>query len=197
MRTTGLKIDSTMPRFIAHEIRATPRIKRGPCHHGFSLAEMVMVITIISIAAAIAVPRFSRSVARRQADAAAQRVSQDMSLARHHARISSSDIKVEFRTAPGYLINGLPDPNSPSRDYTVDMQSAPYHVSQWEVDFDGFKDVTFNMYERPDRGGDIVLRVGDEIRTIAINGDTGRSQIVDDDAPVTNNAIELSQGVSR
>ncbi len=192
MRIFGFSIGSTQLRHSVAELRADRIVRRLPACRAFSLVEMVMVLTIISIAAAITVPRFSRAVARRQADSAAQRLTQDLALARHHARVSSSDIKVEFKTSPGYQVVGLPDPNNPNANYTVNMQAAPYHVSQWEVDFEGFGDVTFNMYERPDRSGEIVLHVGSEVRTIAINGENGRTLIFDGDGPVSSNAFELS-----
>jgi len=139
----------------------------------FSLVEMVMVLTIISLAAAIAVPRFTHAVNRRTADSAARRIVQDLALARQHARVTSSDISVNFRNTPGYEIKNLPDPNNPNESYTVDLKGAPYNVSQWEVDFAGAREVSFDMYARPSRRGTIVLRIGGESRTITLNRESG------------------------
>lgn len=146
---------------------------------GFSLVEMVMVMTIISLAAAIAVPRFAGSINRRNADSAARRVIQDLMLARQHARVTSSDIKITFLHAPGYQMDNVPDPNNPNNSYSVNLKGAPYNVSQWEVDFAGTKELSFDMHARANRQGTIVIRVGEELRTITVNPETGIAKLSD------------------
>ncbi len=134
---------------------------------------MVMVLTIISLAAAIAVPRFAKAINRRNADSAARRLVQDIALARQHARVTSSDISVDFRTAPAYEMANVPDPNDPNESYSVNLSGAPYNVSQWDVDFAGTRELSFDMYSRPSRRGTIIIRVGEEFRTISINRQSG------------------------
>lgn len=164
----------------APTLRSDSRPTRSTRRGGFSLVEMVMVLTIISIAAAIAVPRFARAINRRNADSAARRLVQDLALARQHARVTSNDIKITFRDLPGYEMDNVPDPNNPNESYSVNLKGAPYNVSEWKMFLGGAKDLSFDMHARPNRKGSIVIRVGSESRSISVNGETGVARISDD-----------------
>ncbi len=153
------------------------RARRG----AFSLVEMVMVLTIISLVAAIAVPRFSGAIARRRLDSAATRVLQDISIARQHARLISGDVKITFaKNKATYLMDKVPDPNAPGTMYSADLRDAPYHVTGWAAAFDVNEEVTFNMYGIPDKSGRILLSVGGEAKAVLIDGDTGKAKVTND-----------------
>ncbi|NOX59456.1 MAG: prepilin-type N-terminal cleavage/methylation domain-containing protein [Planctomycetes bacterium] len=145
----------------------------------FSFVEIVVVLVILGVMAGIAVPRFSNAIARRRADSAATRIVMDLALARHHARVISADVTVTFAPQPAYAMDNVPDPNLPSSLYSVDLNTAPYHVTNWLLNFGGAKKVTFDMYGTPNRGGSIVIYVGNEARTISIDQDTGKANSSD------------------
>ena len=73
------------------------QFKRAAC--GFSLVELVLVMVIIGVVAAIALPRFAQANARQQLEAAANRVASDLEKARHEARASSNLVAISFNTS--------------------------------------------------------------------------------------------------
>lgn len=156
----------------------------------FSLVEMVMVVAVISVVAAIAVPRFSGAIARRRLESASTRIVQDIALARQHARLISGDVKISFTKKQAmYSIDKLPDPNAPGSMYSVDLHDAPYHVTGWAAKFDVNEDVTFDMYGTPNKGGSILIRIGGESKTINIDVDTGKAKKSDDPPAVDVSSI--------
>ena len=74
---------------------------RGCLLRGFSLAELVCVVVIIGILAAIAAPRFSNSLALQRVEAAARRVVVDLALVRRQAKSSNASQTVRFDAAAG------------------------------------------------------------------------------------------------
>ena len=58
------------------------------CGGGFSLLELVVVMVIVAILAAIATPRYGKAVARYRTASAARKIAADLTFARKRARIS-------------------------------------------------------------------------------------------------------------
>ena len=57
--------------------------------NAFTLLEVALVLTIIGILSAIAVPRYANFVAGQRADATARRITTDLAFAQRHARVTS------------------------------------------------------------------------------------------------------------
>lgn len=95
---------------------------------GFTLLETAIVVAIIGIAAAIAVPRYAGAMWRYRAELSAQRLANDLALARAVARRTSGTISVSF-TGSTYQINGLNSLDNPSQPWQVDMASDPYRAT--------------------------------------------------------------------
>src|SRR5688500_10231700 len=105
---------------------------------GFSLFELLIVVSLFAIVAAMAVPRYASSVGRYRADAAARRVAADLALARAKARAASAARTVTFNAAAGaYTISGMRHLDRASDPYTVNLSAAPYHVLVAHADFGG------------------------------------------------------------
>ncbi len=73
--------------------RVRNRVKAG---RGFSLLELILVLGILTVLAAIGIPRYGASAARYRADLIARRLVADLRLARGHAQATSASQSVEF-----------------------------------------------------------------------------------------------------
>ena len=145
---------------------------------GFSLLELVVVLIIMALLAAIAVPRYGHAIARQRVDAVARRIIVDLSLARRQARMAGSSQEVRFDVAQNrYTLTGLPHLNRSSNEYAVSLSSEPYLATLLSADFDSSDTVTFDGYGVPDSGGQIVVRVGDYQKTISLDVETGEANI--------------------
>jgi len=156
----------------------TRRSRRGrPIEVAFTLLELVLVVSIIGILAAVAIPRFSSSLARQRVQAAANRVVADLTLAQRHARLTSTQQTVTFdKPASRYQLVGLSDPDHPSAEYRVHLAREPYQVGIRSVDLGGDAQVRFDGYGMPDSGGTIVLEAAaDEQVTVILDPLTGRA----------------------
>ena len=145
---------------------------------GFSLVELVIVITIVSVVAAIAVPRYQNSLMRYRAVRAAKRVAADVALARTDARTTGSARSLVFDTAgDGYSIDNMTSLDRRSNSYSVDFTKGPFFVDVVSASLGGDATLTFSGHGIPDSGGAVVLRAGDVEVTVQVNADTGRAQV--------------------
>ena len=146
---------------------------------GFSLIELVLVLAIISVLAAIAVPKYANSLARYRADAAARRMAADLNYARQHARSTSASVTVWVRPSNNNVkIIDVPDPDQPaSLHTTTPLADAPYHAEIVSSDFGGDVLIIFDGYGYPDSGGSAVVTVGAESRTVVLNPDSGKAVV--------------------
>ena len=148
------------------------------CGGGFSLLELVVVMVIMAILAAIATPRYGQAIARYRTSMAARKVAADLTFARKRARTSSSSQAINFNVAnDGYQLPGVADMKTSASDYSVALSSAPYKARIVSADFDGNGDVTFDGYGVPDSGGTVVVAVGDYSKTIVLDADSGKAEV--------------------
>lgn len=140
----------------------------------FSLAELLVVLTILGVMATVAALSFSQSVARQRVEGAARRVHADLEFAKRNAKLKGVDQTVTFSEQSGrYIVVNVPHPDHTSKQYYVDLWQEPYCVNELAVDFDGTKEVTFDPYGVPASGGTITLRVGRLAVTVSVDGETG------------------------
>ncbi len=159
---------------------------RGPCGRsparrgGFTLIELMTVLTIIAILATLAVPRFSASIQRQRLDAAANRIVADLRLARQHARVANVSQTVQFYPAQlQYELVGMASPNHPDEAYITDLSVTPYEIAALSANCGGDALITFDIYGVPDSGGTISVLVGDGMRIITIDGETGEPSVAE------------------
>ncbi len=145
-----------------------------------TVVELVIVVLIIGILAAAAVPSFQRSLSYHRAEAAAQRIQADLMLARKLAMTSGSKQTVSFAVSSDrYALPGLADVDHPSRPYEVRLADSPYTVLLVSAQFGEANDadVEFNGFGVPDSGGKIAIQAGDQQRTIVLDGETGKASV--------------------
>jgi Tfp pilus assembly protein FimT len=142
---------------------------------GLTLIDMVVTVLVVGILAAAAVPRFAGALHIYRVDAAAKRLVSDLTLARDQAIATSVTRTVSFDSqGTVYTLNGVADPDRPSRTYSVSLAAEPYAVSA-VVSLGTSRSVTFNIYGRPDQGGTVTLSSGGVSKVVTVDGTTGRA----------------------
>jgi len=142
------------------------------------MIELMLVMTIVAVFSAIAVPRFSQSTDRYRVDAAAGRIEADFQLARTRARITSSTLTIVFDIdRDQYSIAGLADLNQSGSSYTVELGNGQYEADLISAVFTEGAQISFNGYGVPGGAGTVVLTVGNQQRTISIAAETGEVTI--------------------
>lgn len=145
---------------------------------GFTLLELLMVIAIMAIFAAMAVPRYADAAARFRADAAARRIAGDLGLARGEARAASQTKTVTFDVNSDRVsIAGIGGLDSASSPYVTSLGEEPYRAALVSADFGGDAEVVFDGYGVPDTGGTVLVQVGQNQKKISLDGDTGKASV--------------------
>ena len=144
---------------------------------GYSLVELVMVMALIAIIAALAAPRWVKATQHYAADLAAQRVAGDIALAQSRANFSSTSVTISFATPGRYQISGMSDPNKPSQTYTVDLTASPYTAALSNINFGGTTSLTFDGYGVPKQSGSLLVSVAGWSRTVSVDGTSGKVSI--------------------
>ncbi|HMO24637.1 MAG TPA: prepilin-type N-terminal cleavage/methylation domain-containing protein [Tepidisphaeraceae bacterium] len=143
-------------------------MNRASVHpRAFSLLEVVTVVTVLGIVAAIAVPLFAKTTARQRVSLAAARVAADLKYASTLARETSIARTV---TISGRVLTITPmTPGFPA----TRLDDWPFTLEQAVADFAGATEVTFDSWGMPQKSGNIVLGLGAYQRTVTVNATTG------------------------
>jgi len=133
----------------------------------FSLVEMVMVIVLLGVMAAIAAPRYASFLREQRLNFADLRLRGDIALAQKRARYLGAAVTMTFTPASHrYAIVGMNDPDKVGASYIVNLAQEPYGVTMSSADLGGDTQLIFDGQGTPDSAGTIVLRLGSQTRTI-------------------------------
>ncbi len=153
--------------------RQMPGFRRG-----FTLVELTIVVFVIGIFAALAVPKFVGSLCFHRVRAAAERIKADLELARHQARMIGSSQTVVFDVAANsYTIPGLAPLEPGGAEYTVELRDSLYGVTIVSADFGGQTQVEYDGFGLPVFGGSVVIRCGSYQRSVLVDEQTGQASV--------------------
>jgi prepilin-type N-terminal cleavage/methylation domain-containing protein len=147
---------------------------------GFTIVEVLVVLLVLGILAAVGAPKFAEALANSRAEAAARRIAADLATAQARAKATSSPQTVVFTLPPTgnhYEIVGMSDPDRPATGYTVRLSDPPYQATLVSVALGGGATLVYNGLGVPDRSGTISVQSGSRARTIAIDQSTGMATI--------------------
>lgn len=151
-----------------------------PRRRGFTLLELIVVVAIIAMLSAVAIPRFGRSLARERCAAASRRIVADLALARRVAQARSATITVAFSDNTGYAIAGLADRNRVGSAYSVSLVKEPYLMTTVKASFGGATSVSFDAYGVPNSAGAIRVGAGEYQYNVTLDVNSG---VASSDAP--------------
>jgi len=145
------------------------------------LIELVLVIAIVAVIAAMAAPRYTDALARYRIDSTSRRIADDFALAQSRARSTSSSRTIVFNAASSsYQLIGERDLNVSGNTYSVNLAADPYYASVNKLNFGlnggpsvNTMTITFNGYGVPNTAGTVQIKCGAYTRKIMIDGDTG------------------------
>ena len=155
---------------------------RGPHHSrrssAFSLAEAMIVLAIMAVLSAIAIPRFANAIQTSAVDLAARRLAADLRLAQAQAIKTVTQKSVTFDTAANtYTLVGMTLPDHPSKTYTVKIGERPYEGAKiTSVDFSGTT-LTFDRFGGPVTAGTVVISLQGRQKTVRVGAGAGRVTI--------------------
>jgi prepilin-type N-terminal cleavage/methylation domain-containing protein len=144
----------------------------------FTILELVVVLMILSITAAAAVPTFYRSLEQNRVESAARRVKQDLEQLRQTARTLSKTETLTFTSSTVYTlstdIGGLDRKGS----YAVDLTKSPYSVRVLSTaNLGNPATVSFDGYGTTTSSGSISMQIGAYQRTVTLDPSTGQATI--------------------
>jgi MSHA pilin protein MshC len=157
-----------------NQLRLDPRRHR----RGYSMIELVMVIAILAMLGAVAMPRYANSLALYRGQMAAQRIAADIALAQRYAKTTSAGQSIAFTVASSsYSLPGVTGLTGGASIYNVSLPGDPYLASLVSVSIGGATTLAFDRYGQPSSGGTIVVKSGNSQRTITIDANSGMTTI--------------------
>lgn len=144
----------------------------------FTLVELVVVMVMMGICAAIVLPRYSSSISNYRVDAATQRIIGDLRAARRQANIISSAtvFKIDQPTST-YTITGMNRLDRRGGVYTVDLGADPYFATVTEVDLDSGSTVITDPFGQITGSGTMTITVGAFKHIVAVDAANGEIAI--------------------
>ena len=144
----------------------------------FSLIETTMVVVILGVIMAVAMPRYTNSLYSYRAAMAANKIAADLTIARNDAFVSGSHRTVMLSQANNqYTLTGIPDPNFKNNANTVvNFNGNPYFATLGASTF-AANTFTFDGYGIPSAGGQVTVTAGSCTHTVLVDAGSGKVTI--------------------
>jgi prepilin-type N-terminal cleavage/methylation domain-containing protein len=140
---------------------------------GFTLIEVVLVVAIVAVFAAMAMPRFAASNDRYRVDLAARKLIADIQYIRSVARARGTITTLTFDAAgTSYSLGGVTDAGTPVSAQTIRLDEPPFSCKATTTlklaAGTSTSVVSFNAFGIPDATGDVTFMVGGGARTVSL-----------------------------
>jgi Tfp pilus assembly protein FimT len=136
--------------------------------------ELMVVLLVMGIVAAVATPSFYSSLQYHEIETAARRMVLDLEHVRHAARIKSQPQTLTFTNNTTYTLSpGIANLDGSGEAYSVDLSEAPYSLEDVTLNLGGATEISFDGYGNASVGGTIVLELGNQTRTVSLNNSNG------------------------
>jgi prepilin-type N-terminal cleavage/methylation domain-containing protein len=146
---------------------------RNKSRRAYTIIELVIVLLIMSIFAAVTAPSFMDSLLFHRVETAARRVKADIDYTRQRARLTSTAQSITFTASATYTVSGAKSLENVHRAYAVDLKKSPYSLDSATANFSNTLVLTFDGYGTPTSGGTVVLVAKSHQCTVSVNSVTG------------------------
>ena len=143
-------------------------------HRAFSMIELVIVLVIVGVTAAIAVPRYANSIQRTKVDGAARRMAADIERLRDRARAQGREQRMYIASA-GYVLVTTDDKGNSVKE-SVDLSRDPYGVVVTPVVVSD-RGLTFDSLGRANEPLVVYVTQGEASRGVMFDPVTGRAEV--------------------
>lgn len=133
---------------------------------GFSLIELVLVLAILTVVAAIAAPRVGEASLRRRLDGAAHRIAAELVDARLDAQAASRSRVIAVDILEHSISIAEPDYTILR---TIELDDEPYRAGIASYLLGGDPAIVFDAYGVPDTTGRIVIRASGQTRRVLVD----------------------------
>ena len=158
-------------------------------YRAFSLIEMVIVVTIIGIVSAIALPRFASSQTGRRASAAKRIIFSDIEMVKLRARATSKTHIIKFYPADNrYIVFEGTTLNRQSAVLLRDISESPFELGIDLTSLGVSQEATITAYGEVSPAFTVGIEADDQTISIEIAGVDGEQAVVVDEMSVAESA---------
>jgi len=141
-----------------------------PAPSAFTLVELVLVVAIVGVVAAIALPRVGSVLDTNRADVAAAKLAADLELLRASARARSTTATIFLNpVTDSWRLANVTAPGDPNPDPVVRLAESPFHATLDPFAGPGEFELSFDQYGIPSTAVRIVLRSGAQSRAVTVS----------------------------